>query len=65
MNGWAFDSEELLDRYRGQIKAYFKPVNKIHDDVDQVMKLRTRQFICIGCHIRKGDYHNFIHGKFF
>ena len=51
--------------HKDKIKRYFTPVNEIQNQLNQLYAaLRLRADILIGVHIRRGDYRQFVDGKY-
>lgn len=57
LDGWLFRNPVGLEKYRKEIKEYFRPRNDIESLVtSQIKNLRNKYETLIGIHIRQGDY---------
>ena len=58
-------SKEWVAKHSDQIKLYFQPVPAIHKTVNTVLdKQRQGGSILVGVHIRRGDYADFLNGRY-
>ncbi len=65
-DGWLFRNPVGLEKYRSEIKEYFKPTKKIEETVAIKMKeLRKQYQHLVGVHIRQGDYLTWREGAYF
>ena len=65
-DSWLFRNPVGLEKYRKEIKEYFRP----REDIDsfalsQIKDLRTRYQTIVGIHIRQGDYEVWRGGAYF
>jgi hypothetical protein len=64
--GRFFRSYQNFDTYRDDIRSYFRPTQTIETNVARVMSVaRHHVDVVIGVHIRRGDYSDFVGGKYF
>lgn len=64
-DGWLFRNPRGLERYRSEIRAFFRPRADIAQRVTrQMAELRARSSHVIGVHVRQGDYRNWRGGIF-
>jgi hypothetical protein len=65
-DGWLFRNPKGLEKYRTEIKEYFRPQKKVVDSVySQIKPLRGKYQSVIGVHIRQGDYKKWKNGAYF
>lgn len=65
-DGWEFRNVHLLNKHFNVIKALFSPDASIQSLINEELKdLRERFGSVIGVHIRRGDYENFLNGKYY
>lgn len=63
-SGWLFRNPRGLEKYRSQVVEYFKPIEKIENEVAAfVTQARTKPHL-VGVHIRQGDYKEFKDGAY-
>ncbi len=66
LDGWLFRNPTGLEKYRNEIKEYFKPKGEIEEIVNRKIKeLRGRYKSVIGVHIRQRDYRTWREGAYF
>ncbi|MFA6430423.1 MAG: alpha-1,2-fucosyltransferase [Candidatus Paceibacterota bacterium] len=64
--GWLFRTPTGLEKYRSEIKEYFKPKKEYLDKVKNFIEpLKNGGKYLVGVHIRHGDYRKWNDGKFF
>ncbi len=60
-----YDNTDLSE-YKKEIRAYFKPIKRIDNKVNDFIKNERVGFdLLCGIHIRRGDYKSFVDGKFY
>lgn len=65
-SGWPYYDEKAFYKYRKTIRHYFEIAPCYCEKIGkQINELRQNVDILIGCHIRRGDYKDFIDGKYF
>ncbi len=65
-DGWEFRSQRLFNKHFNVIKELFRPGESIQSLInDELIDLRGRFDGVIGVHIRRGDYRNFLNGKYY
>jgi len=63
---WRFRAPEAVRKHAGVIRAFFRPIEKVEQDVDKTLaRLRQRAPVVIGVHIRRGDYRDWQQGRFY
>ena len=66
LSGWLFRTEGLRNKHRDFIINYFKPLEIYRDSTEKVIApLKNKFETVVGIHIRRGDYKNFLGGKYF
>lgn len=66
LSGWLFRTQGLMEKHRDFIVEYFKPVKTFRDSAEKVIQPLKKNFkTVVGIHIRRGDYKNFLGGKYF
>lgn len=66
LSGWLFRTQGLVEKYRNFIVEYFKPAKFFRDSAENMIFPLKKDFkIIVGIHIRRGDYKNFLDGKYF
>ncbi|MBO4699481.1 alpha-1,2-fucosyltransferase [bacterium] len=66
LSGWLFRTKGLLEKHRDFIISYFKPLKIFRDRAENVVLPLKNDFkTVVGIHIRRGDYKNFLGGKYF
>lgn len=66
LSGWLFRTEGLVKKHRDFIIEYFKPLEIYRDSAKNViLPLKNKFKAVVGIHIRRGDYKNFLGGKYF
>ena len=66
ITGWNFRDYENVEKHYETIRDYFEPVAEYKEKVDNFIKpLRNNYDTLIALHIRRGDYKDFIDGKYF
>lgn len=64
--GRFFRDYSNFDKYQDVIRDYFTPTNVILQHVNQLVAgARENSDLLVGVHIRRGDYSEFMHGKYF
>ncbi len=64
--GWQYRADELIVKHKNAILNYFKPVPHYQNSIKEYcLKIKERDTILIGVHIRRGDYKQFENGKYF
>jgi len=66
VRGWKFRDYASFDKHADAIRAYFRPVPEIEQNVAELIrKCRAQAGLVIGVHIRQGDYRDHCGGIFF
>lgn len=66
LSGWLFRTEGLIEKHRGFIINYFKPLEIYRNSAEYIiLPLKNKFKTVVGIHIRRGDYKNFLGGKYF
>ena len=66
MFGRFFRDFNNFEKYKNDIREFFRPLRSIEETVDNLVKpLKLKADIVIGIHIRGGDYRQFADGKYF
>lgn len=66
VNGWLFRGENNMGAHAEEVRKYFTPLSIYRNNVDALMQsIRQSSDIVIGVHIRRGDYKDFLNGKYF
>ena len=66
LSGWLFRTQGLVEKHRDFITSYFKPLKIFRDSAENiVLPLKNDFKTVVGIHIRRGDYKNFLGGKYF
>lgn len=66
LNGWIFHSGSLLLKHKSEIRSFFQPTLLYEKLIcEKINELKSNPAIYIGCHIRQGDYKNFMNGEFY
>ena len=66
VQGWLFRDEKNVQEHKEKIKKHFKICEEHSINIDRLMKNAYRLGnIVIGLHIRRGDYKNFLGGKYY
>ena len=66
LSGWGLRAKDLVEKHRDFIANYFTPLKIYRDSAEEVVSpLKNKFKIVVGIHIRRGDYKNFIGGKYF
>ena len=66
LSGWLFRTEGLTEKHRDFIINYFKPLKIYRDNAEKVITpLKNKFKTIVGIHIRRGDYKDFLGGKYF
>jgi len=66
ISGWRFRDIHNFSKYKELIKDYFEPVGDYKQIInDFIKRIRTNCDILIGVHIRRGDYQNWMGGKYY
>ncbi|MGN0559347.1 MAG: alpha-1,2-fucosyltransferase [Acutalibacteraceae bacterium] len=64
--GWPYYDRKSLIKHKAEIKDFFTPKEQYRTVVEsQISKLRETYDVVIGVHIRRGDYKNFLGGKYY
>lgn len=64
--GWKFRDDEALGRFHEPVRAFFSPTRAIQSEVNKVLaQAREGMNRVIGVHIRRGDYANWLGGRYF
>ncbi|MDH4088841.1 MAG: alpha-1,2-fucosyltransferase [Cyclobacteriaceae bacterium] len=64
--GRFFRDYRNLEKYQDEIRDFFRPTTAIRQNVSQFLLLaRQNAELLVGIHIRRGDYEQFISGKYF
>ncbi len=64
--GWLFRTPKGLDKYRTEIRKFFKPKIEYLDKINNIIKpLRDARKYIVGVHIRHGDYKTWNGGIFY
>lgn len=62
----SFEKSEFVKKHLSKIRDIFQPPLLITDELDQIFdKIRQKNSIIIGLHIRHGDYQEWREGKYF
>lgn len=65
-DGWLFRNPVGIQKYRKEIRGYFKPRQDIENSVKvHIKKLRDKFSHVVGVHIRQGDYKQWRGGAYF
>jgi hypothetical protein len=65
-DGWLFRNPKGIEKYRNEIKEYFKPKKEIREKIQSIIApLREKYTHIVGVHIRQGDYKTWKGGKYF
>lgn len=66
LSGWLFRTKGLVEKHRDFIVEYFKPLKTFRNSAENVVSPLKNDFkTVVGIHIRRGDYKNFLGGKYF
>ena len=66
IDGWHFRFPELMLKYKTEIKQMFALKSSVVAKVKSYLLKKTKGAdICLGVHIRRGDYKNWMDGKYF
>ncbi len=66
LSGWRFRDLTLFDKHAEQIRRFFQPVSPHMENVDALIRsCRAGADVLIGVHIRRGDYKEFLGGRYF
>lgn len=66
LSEWLFRTQGLRNKHRDFIINYFKPLKIYRDNAENVIApLKNKFKTVVGIHIRRGDYKNFLGGKYF
>ncbi len=66
LSGWLFRTQGLVEKHLDFITSYFKPLKTFRDSAENtVLPLKNDFKTVVGIHIRRGDYKNFLGGKYF
>ena len=64
--GWHFLDLSLFDKHADQIRNFFQPVSPHRENVDALIQsCRAGADVLLGVHIRRGDYKEFVGGRYF
>ncbi|MEO6303174.1 MAG: hypothetical protein ABIP51_08375 [Bacteroidia bacterium] len=65
--GWLFRSDDLVNKYKENIKVFFKPTKYYKNELSLFFKQKfsNSNETKIAVHIRQGDYKNFENGKYY
>jgi hypothetical protein len=64
--GWKFRAHEALKSKREDVVRLFTPHSGIHAEVERhIARARSGCDFLVGLHVRRGDYANWLGGKFF
>lgn len=64
--GRFFRDYSNIEIYAESIRSYFEPINEIREDLDRLhASLKIESDLLVGVHIRRGDYQQFVDGKYF
>jgi len=65
LQGWGFEASNLLKKQKSYLQEYFKPNYDYILQADNVITALKGFDLVIGVHIRRGDYKEFMNGKYF
>ena len=66
LSGWLFRNPVGIEKYRSEIRSYFRPSQAVNQSVNQFLRpLRETYKNVIGVHIRQGDYATWQDGAYF
>lgn len=66
VNGWEFRGQKSVAKNKAVIKGMFTPVRSVRDAVDSYMEpLKQSGCLIIGVHMRRGDYQQFLGGRYY
>jgi len=66
LSGWLFRTEGIVEKHRDFITNYFEPLEIHRNSAENVIaSLKNKFKTIVGIHIRRGDYRNFLNGKYF
>jgi hypothetical protein len=66
LSGWGLRTKDLIEKHHDFITNYFTPLKIYRDSAEEVvLPLKNKFKIVVGIHIRRGDYKNFLNGKYF
>lgn len=66
LSGWGLRTKDLIEKHRDFITNYFTPLKIYRDSAEKVVfPLKNESKTVVGIHIRRGDYKNFLNGKYF
>ena len=64
--GWRFRAPDAVQRHAEKIRAYFRPIESVENQVRATMeRLRQRAEVVVGVHVRWGDYRHYKQGSLF
>lgn len=66
LRGWHFIDLALFEKHADQIRRFFQPVAPHAENVETLIQsCRADTDVLIGVHIRRGDYKNFMEGRYY
>jgi hypothetical protein len=66
VKGWNYRDKIALQKHKASIKKIFTPKTVYRDVVQEVLNTaKENGDVCIGVHIRKGDYRDFFDGRWY
>lgn len=66
LSGWLFRNPIGIEKYRAEIRSYFRPSQLVGQSVNQFLRpLRETYKNVVGVHIRQGDYATWYNGAYF
>ncbi len=67
IQGWSTrDSTQYIKEYKQEIISLFMPNKEIKESVEELFwHFRSEGYFIVGVHMRKGDYRNFLNGKYY
>ena len=65
--GWPFRSNRLVLIHQEKIRAFFRPRPSFQNQINEFFQTNfpNKEELKIGIHIRRGDYKDFLNGKYF
>lgn len=64
--GWAYRDYAAFDKHADTIRQFFQPAASIQNNVNALLaRCRAKGDIIIGVHIRRGDYKEYLDGRFY
>lgn len=65
-SGWPYYDKMALIKYQNEIRNFFIPDFRLIKDINtQIEKIKEQYEILIGIHIRRGDYKDFLGGRYY